>query len=109
MRTSSDTSPESDTRRQCLRAAKSARSCRRDLAFERAIRRRGPDATSQRGDESAGAAKREAADRLGHRHRRVETRCGFETMERGGIDVDPIENLLQGRPCRALAQTRTGV
>src|SRR5437660_1327022 len=82
---------------------------RHDLAFERTIRRRRPDAAAQRDDESAGAAKREAADGLRHRHRRVETRCGIEAMQRRRVYVDPIENLLTGRPYGALAQTGTSV
>ena len=72
-------------------------------------RLREPDAAAQRDDEAAGAAQREAADRLRHRHHGVVAGRGIEAVERRRVDVDPVQHLLGGRPDRAFAEARLDV
>src|SRR6185312_11131199 len=68
-----------------------------------------PDASAQRNDKAAALAKGVAADRFGHRHDDIAAARWIESVERRGVDVDPVEHLLIDRPQRTFAEARAGV
>src|SRR5581483_10714010 len=56
--------------------------------------------------ESATAAQGEAADRFRQVHHRVAGAHRIEPIERGRVDVDPIQHALDERPHRSFAEAR---
>src|SRR5439155_2648761 len=83
--------------------------CVGDLAFRIAVAIDKPEPVPQRGDETSAPAQRETADGGWHGPHGVPPRERIEAVERRSVDVDPVENLLVGRPYRALAQARLDV
>src|SRR5436190_20143297 len=83
--------------------------CCDDLVLQNAGCRRGPDAATERDDKSAVRTQRKRADRLRHRKHRVGAGCRIESVQRGCIDVDPIERLFGDGPYRTFAEIGLGV